>query len=808
MLGIWTEKSGFNLGTYQERTTLDVPLPITNPTGVNFRIISGRIPPGLRLKNYNLIGVPLEVTKDTVFEFCIRATSANDFADRTYKITIQGSNLPVIIDPPGLLPIGPNSTYFILDSSPVDFQITAVDFDVAAGEKLKFFISSGDGSLPPGLKIDELGRITGFIEPLLAIPLSQRNGNFDKNIYDVHGFDYGLKPDNGFDSFKFDSINYDYSLPSIGPKKLNRNYEFIVTVSDGDNIVRRKFRIYVIGDDFLRADNTIMSAGNGTYTAAGSGVRAPIWYTKPDLGIIRSNNYSIIKLNIYEALEIGTISYTLDENNPDNTLSTLPPGMILDPINGELFGLVPYQSAIIKVYNFTITATRYGKKGEASPSKRTFTIKILGDVNSTMSWISPEYLGMIDANYVSTLKVQATSTLADANIIYQLVRGELPPGLTLDQRGEIIGRVQQYGNGDTIKGITTFDGNRLTMDGGETIVDRRYKFIIRAQDQVHYSAIDKEFEIFVNTPNDRLYSNIFITSFLDPFKPTPETSKRTLYENFINDETVFTRNCIYRINDPNFGIRRDFRALIYGGIETKQARAYIGAMGINNKKKRFQFGDVKVAQAKVPGTETHVYDIVYVELIDALDIQKKKLPIKLKKLSKISNSITVDASNRLWNASYTSGNEPFLPKPTDIITVDQTSILSSDPNGRIRYPNSYLNWRERLKNWQVTDPLNPSVIVDKFITERNYLPLWMRSFQDDTRQELGFVLALPLCYCLPGAGTEIALNIKNYQLTTGFDFKDLDFTVDRYIIDAVIPRSGEQNYGDKYLVFKNNEVTL
>ena len=99
------------------------------------------------------------------------------------------------------------------------------------------------------------------------------------------------------------------------------------------------------------------------------------------------------------------------------------------------------------------------------------------------------------------------------------------------------------------------------------------------------------------------------------------------------------------------------------------------------------------------------------------------------------------------------------------------------------------------------------MIIDKFVTERNYLPLWMRSFQDDTRQELGFVLALPLCYCKPGYGTEIALNIKNYQLTTGFDFKDLDFTVDRYIIDAVTPRVGEQNYGDKYLVFKNNEVT-
>jgi hypothetical protein len=140
--------------------------------------------------------------------------------------------------------------------------------------------------------------------------------------------------------------------------------------------------------------------------------------------------------------------------------------------------------------------------------------------------------------------------------------------------------------------------------------------------------------------------------------------------------------------------------------------------------------------------------------------------------------------------------------------VDQTSILSSDPNGRVRYLNTYANWRDRLRFWKKTDPLNPSVIVDEFITERNYLPLWMRSFQDVTRQELGFVLALPLCYCLPGYAEEIVLNIKNYQEVNGFDFKDLDFTVDRYIIDSVKPNNNEQNYGDKYLVFKNNGIII
>lgn len=803
MLEVWTEKSGFNLGTYQERTTVTIPLPVVDSNGVNFQLISGKIPPGLRLKGHNLVGTPLEVAKDTVFDFCIRASKNNEISDRTYKIIIQGSNIPVIINPPGALPIGPNSTYFILDSSPVDFQLTVIDFDVAAGQKLRCYINNDDGELPPGLTMDEHGRITGFIEPLLAIPLSERNGNYDKNIYDLHGFDYGIKSDNGYDTYTFDAINYDYSLSAIGPKKLNRNYEFILSVSDGDNIVKQKFRIFVVGNDFLRADNTIMNASNGLYTAASSGVREPIWYTKPDLGTIRANNYFIVKLDIYKSVEIGSVSYILDKFNPDQSNSILPPGLQLDTITGELHGLIPYQSSITQTYNFTITASRYGIKGEIAPSKRTFTIRLLGEVNSTMTWISSDDLGSINANNISTLKIQATSTLSNAQIVYELINGELPPGLILNKKGELIGKVQQYGDNDLIKGMTTFDNNRFSIDGNETSLDRIYKFIIRAQDQVRYSAIDKEFKILINTPNDKLYSNIFITSYLDPFIPTPETSKRTLYEKFITDETIFTRNYIYRIDDPNFGIQRDLKSLIYAGIETKRAGTYISAMSINNKRKRFQFGSVKTAQAKTPGNETYVYDIVYIELVDALDISKKKLPIKLK-LSKLSNSITVDASNKIWGESYITNNEPFLPRPNNIITVDQTSILGGDPNSPIRYPNSYLNWRDRLKNWVNTDPLNPSVVLDQFATERNYLPLWMRSFQDDTRQELGFVLALPLCYCLPGYGKEIVLNIKK----SNFDFKLLDFTVDRYIIDSVVPRQGEKNYGDKYLVFKNNEVTL
>ena len=50
---------------------------------------------------------------------------------------------------------------------------------------------------------------------------------------------------------------------------------------------------------------------------------------------------------------------------------------------------------------------------------------------------------------------------------------------------------------------------------------------------------------------------------------------------------------------------------------------------------------------------------------------------------------------------------------------------------------------------------------DLGISERGFLPLWMRTAQQRGIQELGYVPAIPLCYCKPGTSQEILLNIKN-----------------------------------------------
>ena len=783
MLNIWTERSGYTFGTIQEGAIINIPLP-TNNNSPQFKVISGQLPTGLRIVNSNIVGTPFEVPRTTEYSFCIRATLNNEISDRTFKITVEGADIPVFNTDAGALPVGTNNLYFVLDSSFVNFQISVTDTDTTAGQVLKYFISSNDGDLPPGLTLTEDGKIVGLIKPLFAISESiVGNGNYGNDLFDVAGYDFGIRADNGYESFGYDNVFYDYFIPAKAPKKLNRNYEFIVSVSDGDTISKRKFKIYVVGEDYLRADNTIAFASSGVFTVDGSYLHNPVWLTPENLGLHRANNYLTIVLDCYDAVELGPIVYTLDPVNPDTTPSVIPPGLTLDLVTSELFGVVPYQPTVTETYKFTVTATRYGLNNEIAFAKRTFTIRTLGEVDSVLTWDSSEYLGVIDANFISNLKVSATSIIEGATVVYSLLSGSLPPGLDLQLDGEITGKVNQYGSLNTPGIITFSDGpyTNQTFDGGTTSVDKKYTFTIKAQDQFGYSSITRKFILDVDTPNDKLYSNIVARTFMT-------REKRNKLYTFLNNGNTFPASSIYRPNDLNFGIQRDLLMTVYSGIETKTAGQYVSAMGLNHKKKRFIFGNIKVAKAKIPGTNDVVYEVIYVEMIDPLEKGKTYLSPSLKGLARDPKTITVDSSNSLWagreNMAALEKTEPFAPRPDNRITIDQTNLLVSDSNPTKRFPSSMSLWRKQLSTVGAT--------------ERNYLPLWMRSIQDESKQEIGFVLAVPICYCKPGTSADVLLNIKY----SGFDFKDLDYTVDRYIIDSVTG-SGD----DKYLVFKDDRVT-
>jgi hypothetical protein len=391
-------------------------------------------------------------------------------------------------------------------------------------------------------------------------------------------------------------------------------------------------------------------------------------------------------------------------------------------------------------------------------------------------------MGSILANYVVNLKVTATSTLTAAVILYNITAGSLPHGLTLSLDGEIMGMVNQFSNiPENIVGLTTFDYemHSTTFDNGGTSFDREFHVTIQARDRSGYSAISRTFIILVETHTQVSFSNIRA-------KPLLKMAQRELWKDFINDNSIFTSANIYRINDSYFGVQTELSMMIYAGIETTDAGAYAGAMGLNHKRKRFQFGVVKKALAIDQSMGADIYEVIYVEMIDPLEPNNKRLPMTVHQSGQYPQ-ITVDNSSSIWSRSINdlTNDAPSAVRPLPIMTVDSSGYFISTATPSTYFPNSISNWRDRLK--EVGE------------SERNYLPLWMRTIQPGTSAELGFTLAVPLCYCKVGMADDIMINIKH----SGFDFKLLDYTTDRFIIDTL-----DNSASDKYLVFRNDRITI
>jgi hypothetical protein len=989
MTKLWSVGTGSQLATIDESISQNIALPLVFPIGSTTSIISGRLPPGLRLVNNAIKGSAFEVSRSRRFEFVIRASRNNEISDRTFTIIVNGADAPIWVTPEGVLPVNPNKLNFILDNTPVDFQLTVIDSDLPAGDSIEYYISEGDGELPPGIKLSKDGRLTGVVDPILALDLESGDGGYDSSPYSKYPWDFGVSQSSeGLDSFYYDSTVYDYGVTARVPRKLNRNYEFIVTATDNVSYTQRKFRIYVVGDDFLKADNNIMKAANGLFTVDGTFVRKPIWLTSSNLGIRRANNFVSLYLDVLDPNTLaGSIFYQLSQINNDGSASILPPNLVLDNTNGEISGYIPYQPAITKDYKFTVVAKRYnpglgivsvvgnyyedtltGKNtikiyklptiladgtddlyslvgrtisvenkeynvasvdntnidydiitftrpletaysaqplvverlatnqnyffvnvldensttfyksrslnlsnsekykindiypyveweikpavgsayvmlappnfgddikstleellsisnrdayvtvttnnaGQATLVKlllpatatnrnsnsiksrftsnnvnsvristltsvtrilldrtiinsfqpertfsiavvsgnafeetfnvaeletyetaKTFTLSVLGEVESTISWITGSDLGSIVAGRISNLSVIASTTLVDSTLRYSLISGKLPNGMQLSQYGELTGSPRQYESNDGV-GLTYFDNNVTTFDNGAITFDRKYTFTVLAKDRFGFGASSKTFTISVTDKDKNKYSNIYIKPYLIPLQ-------RLSYEKFINNGRVFLSEYLYRPGDVEFGLQRELRCLVFAGIETKNIENYVAAVEKNHTKKKYRLGDLKTAIAKNPGSNEVVYEVVYVELID-----------------------------------------PAMPKSG----ITETAFTINNTNNLL-YLSNLQNMRGRIK--------------EVGVNSQDFLPLWMRTQQNSKGQQTTFVPAIPLCYTIPGKSNAIVENIKN----NGFDFKTINYEIDRYIIDNTL-----EDTGPKIILFANYNFNI
>lgn len=965
----WNTEQG-NLGTYTEREILEITLNASSDlnTAVNYSLIAGNLPRGIRLTGNVLKGSPVEVNKFTESRFVIRASDGEDLKDRTFSIFVDGADKPVWRTPEGFLQVGIENTFFVLDNSRVNFQLEATDTDMSAGESLKYFLSPRSGELPPGLSLSDTGLISGFTDPIFALEYSAfPDGSYDTQPFDYLPLDIVNQNTNGYDTFFYDNQNFDYNEPSRAPRRLSRIYTFTVGVTDGINIETRLFKIYVVTEEFLQADNSLLQVDTNLFTSDASSDRVPIWITESNLGQFRANNYVTIFLDVYDPPTLpGTITYFLLPTNPgtyrfkntdqivegnweiserypifkfsdptdwratsvyspgdsviykdddDSTItnqlwiclvrntntvpvegsfwtkrnvfsgsqsffttnetlwetitpetaSQLPPGMSIDQRTGEIAGSVPYQSRITRNYKFTVRAVNFpatlaeisytlqgnwlatrrylendaviyndviyialsenrGNIPNLSPefwllgissSAKSFSVDIIGEVETAIEWISDEFLGTVKPNQPSKLNVVAESLLYGGRVSYELVSGTLPVGLTFLSNGIIQGKVKQFA--DRISnGLTRFYSRNYdlldspsirnfntTFDGDTTTFDRKFTISVKAKDSINFAERIKSFNFTVIDDQVKTFANISVRALQNK-------TKRLEWYDFITNSEIFRPNEIYRYGDTNFGIQTDIKMLLFAGIESKEAEQFVSAMSRNHYRKRLQFGQIKSAKAKDPITQEVIYEAIFVELVD--DFEKNNVSI----------SDVIHLNDNIKSPVLTSYEN---------IRIDSDIPLVSDRDHQRLFPNSIKNMRRRIS--QVGD------------RDREFLPLWMRSIQDQSTFETGYVKAMTLCYLKPGKSEEVLSRIKfrteyasrgewnnitNYTINDSvryrgryytcvannsnkipsentefwlknFDFRSIDFEFDRYIIDIL-----NNTIEEKYLVFPQRDI--
>ncbi len=482
----WITQSG-SLGTIPEGIFYQIPLDAYDPDGnpVYYELIAGRLPAGIQVLKTGIIsgvpksivlvqGVPSEVSQDVTSKFAIRAYTTkvvngyvmvDRIADRTFTLTVSGQDIPDFVTPAG--PIG---TY--MDGTTVtDLRILFTDPDPDDYITVQVIT----GALPAGLTLNRDGTITGVIEPLVGPPGTAEAG-------------WDITP------------NAEYPW-EFATKAQSKNYQFTVEISDGKESNVRTFSIYVYaqdtmvasadslhdpitGDPIPGATAAPMSADNTFLTADVTPARIPVLLTTtPDLGRVRADNFYAYK---FSAIDFDGDEVEFELNPPSSYAGnlSLPPGLTLDPNTGWLYGYIPNQGTIEVTYRFSLRARQVTDPTLASPIYF-FTITIVGDIETEITWLTPSDLGSIDNGATSTFYVAAVNaggrelsyrirSSSDSNIPqeFQSLPSKLPQGLRLLPSGHIAGRVS-FNTFALDTGLTIFDS-------GKTTFDMEYDFTVNA----------------------------------------------------------------------------------------------------------------------------------------------------------------------------------------------------------------------------------------------------------------------------------------------------------------------------------------
>jgi hypothetical protein len=367
---------------------------------------------------------------------------------------------------------------------------------------------------------------------------------------------------------------------------------------------------------------------------------------------------------------------------------------------------------------------------------------------------------------------------------------------------------------------TLFGAGKFSIAGPQgddnTSIDKLLRFKIRAKDTQNVSSIDKDFTITYDADTNIALTNIYLQPFLNK-------ESRNRYFNFITDPTVFLNDSIYRPEDTNFGIQRIPKMLLLGGIESTTADRYISAVQKNYYDRPLYFGNIKTAKAVKNGVTE--YEVIYVEINDPYEVngvsvvEKIKLDFEYDELTADYSKIRMDSNEKLISDT---GLDEIYPSSITLMQKGFEKVTLEKSEGVLVTPN-YEDWGiiptlqqsgpnqgQYIDTDPVTEFIDYGLVIERTTSIEDFLssivpltqdskfrPLWMNTSQDNTGNILGYVKAAPICFLKPGESEKIMKLIQK----NGFDFKSLNFTIDRIII-----QNPQGEVGDKYIKFINREI--
>ena len=746
---VWTTTEG-KLATIQEQVAYSLqleandPVPMGDSTAITYSVIAGSLPVGMQVTSTGLLtGTPAEVAKRTLYTFVVRATAGTAITDRTFKLDVQGSDSPTFTTAAGQLQLDDSTSvglYWVIDGASVQLQMQATDSDTATGQKLVYEIVQG--SLPPGITLSKTGLISGIVRLTEDQKFGIRGG------YDGTGTED-----------KWNGI-YDRTVTS---KSISKNFDFIVRVSDGTSFVEQNNSIFVYTADFFRVSNSAVTIDateiDGTaLTMDFSGNRRPVFRTGSDLGTFRHDNNVVVKIDVedFDPLQ-ADLEYSIQSGS-------LPTGLAIDITSGEIYGTLARQSAVEVDYNFTVRAKRVISPGVEVFTDKDFTMKVVGEIDVGIAFTTATDLGTLKAGIPSLLSVEAKSDDTNRVLTYSVTSGSLPTGITLSRQGNFIGEID---SSDFTDSTTS------------------YTFTVTVSDQYQAAATSKEFNLNVEIPYNFVeYGNMtgHATSFID----------QNIFYSVAQDPAINDSAYVYRSEDPNFGLKLKPEMLMMAGLEAQTLTTFQQQMEQNHAPKTLYFGDLKTAIAK-EGTTTK-YEVVYVEIKDNLVNSKGeaissavKLPNQIEKPMLGPRASSVDRT--VDYVEYEITTDGGLSFSTSGSKVRYANQLSADL-GFIEtlFPNAVANMRSRMKS-----------LGHK---EWDFLPLWMKTTQAGDKAPLGFVMAVPICYCKPGTAGLVKKRIQDKALK----FKNIAFTVDRYTVGNSKIASNQFTGDGTTKTFQLNEI--